>query len=162
MYGGSLAGDQTNRVESMASRGSHLQSSGATIFYPAARLAAENLQTAILFTRIYIRATPQVVADALEKSTHLANTFLLGHYNNVLVFNHDQEEHTTHVRGVLQILSDKDLKADINHCAFDKPSWAEAGFHIDPIMAAGKVAFMVVLTENLAPDALALVETSTR
>jgi hypothetical protein len=142
----------------MASQGIYLQSSRATIFYPTPGAAAENLQNATLFTRIYIRTTPQVVADALEKSPHLTNTFLLGHYNNVLVFDRVQEEHTTHVRAVLQMLRDKGLKADIDHCAFDKPSWAGAGFYIDPIKAAGKVAFMVVLREHLAPDALAEVD----
>lgn len=60
------------------------------------------------------------------------------------------------------MLRDNDLKADIRHCSFDKPSWAEAGFHINPIMAAGKVAFMVVLREHLAPDALTQAETSSR
>jgi hypothetical protein len=142
----------------MASQGIQLQSSGATIFYPIPEAAAENLQTATLFTRIYIRTTPQVVADALKKSPHLTNTFLLGHYNNVLVFDRVKEEHMTHVRAVLQMLRDKDLKADIDHCAFDKPSCAEAGFYIDPIRTAGKVAFMVVLKEHLAPGALAVID----
>ncbi len=56
------------------------------------------------------------------------------------------------------MLRDKDLTADIEKCAFDKRTWAEAGFHIDPVQARGKVAFMVVLREHLTPDALVMVD----
>ena len=53
---------------------------------------------------------------------------------------------------------DKDLRADIKKCEFNKRTWAEAGFHIDPVRGRGKVASMVVLREHLMPDALAIVD----
>jgi len=132
--------------------------SAATIFFPALPAAAQNLQTATLFTRIHIRATPQIVKDALENTPNLKQSFLLGHHSDVLVFDRVEEEHVTHVRALLQMLRDKDLKADLEKCAFNKKTWAEAGFHIDPVQGRGKVAFMVVLREHLTPDALAMVD----
>ena len=94
----------------------------------------------------------------LENTPNLKQSFLLGHYSDVLVFDRVEEEHVTHVKVLLQMLSDKDLSADIEKCAFDMRSWAEAGFHIDPVQGRGKIAFMVVLREHLTPDALVMVD----
>lgn len=56
------------------------------------------------------------------------------------------------------MLLDKDLRADNEKCAFNKRTWAEVGFHIDPVRRGGKVAFMVAIREHLTPDALAMVD----
>lgn len=141
----------------MASSNS-LPSSVASVFYPDSASAADNLKNATLFTRIHIRATPQDAQDALNSAPQLRNTFLLGHLSDVLIFDNDKEQHITHVSAVLEMLRGKDMKADIELCAFDKPSWTEAGFHIDPVGKDGQQAFMIVLREHLAPDTLAAID----
>ena len=84
----------------------------------------------------------------------ISSTFCLGHYNDILIFDIKKELHEAHVKSVLQMLEDNGLKADIKRCAFDKPGWAEAGFHIQPVSQQhGKQAFMVLLREHLAPEA---------
>ncbi|KAL8769236.1 MAG: hypothetical protein Q9209_004737 [Squamulea sp. 1 TL-2023] len=133
---------------------SQVQNSGVSVFYPSPVRAATNLTNATIFTRINIIADPQVVQAALESTPALQNTFCLGHLNNILVFDGDKDNHTSHVRTVLQMLTDKSLKADIHGCAFNKDSWVEAGFHIEPVGGNGQKAFMVVLREHCAPGAL--------
>ena len=39
-----------------------------------------------------------------------------------LVFDNEKENHTAHVSAVLEVLSAKNTKVDINYCAIDKPS----------------------------------------
>lgn len=131
---------------------SQYRPSGATVFYPEPQVAAQMLQAATVFTRINVRATSETVMEALNRSPHLQNTFLLGHLNNILVFDADQEEHTTHVKAVLQMLTDEKLKADIKLCAFTKPSWVEAGFRIEVIQTIPDTAFMILLSEHLQVD----------
>ena len=127
---------------------------GATVFYPSNSQAAKNLKNATFFTRINIIAAPSAVTAMLERTHQIQNTFCYGHYNDVLVFDAERAAHTEHVRAVLQMLQDGDTKANIRLCAFNKPTWADAGFHIEEIQNNGKVAFMVVLREHLAPDTL--------
>jgi hypothetical protein len=129
--------------------------SGATVFYPSNSQAATNLKNATLFTRLNILAAPTTVSTMLERTQQIQNTFCIGHYNSILVFDTEREAHTEHVRTVLQMLQDGDTKADIRGCAFSKSNWVDAGFHIEEIQNNGQVAFMVVLREHLAPDALA-------
>ncbi|KAI4157935.1 MAG: hypothetical protein L6R39_000567 [Caloplaca ligustica] len=131
-----------------------LENSGVSVFFPTPVQAATNLQNATLFTRLNARATPQAVKAALESTPTLRNTFCLGHLNNVLIFGSNGEDHCTHVRAVLQMMRDKGMTADIHKCAFTKPKWDDAGFHIERVRGDGE-AFMVVLREHLAPDALA-------
>lgn len=138
----------------MMSSNNSLPSFVASVFAPASAAAADNLRNAARYTRIHIIATPEVARDALNSTPRLKNTFLLGHLSDVLVFDKNEEEHTAHVSAVLEMLRGKGLKADINHCSFDKKNWMEAGFHIEPIGGDGRHAFMVVLREHLAPDAL--------
>ncbi|KAL9576151.1 MAG: hypothetical protein Q9212_007341 [Teloschistes hypoglaucus] len=127
-----------------------LENTGVSVFYPSPASAGTNLKNATLFTRINIIASPEVTKAALESTPTLQNTFCLGHLNNVLIFDNDGEEHTSHVSAVLEMLVARDLKAYIHGCAFDKASWTDAGFQFDN---AGREAFMVVLREHLAPDA---------
>jgi hypothetical protein len=75
-----------------------------------------------------------------------------------LIFDNNKEDHEAHVKEVLEMLRSKNMKADLPLCAFDKPSWAEAGFHIDPVGTDDQGAFMVVLREHLALDAIAAVD----
>ena len=133
-------------------------SSGCSVFYPKPALAADNLKNAMLFTRLHLRTTPQTTQAVLDSAPQLRNTFLLGHLNNVLIFDTDHEQHVAHVNAVLDMLRGKDIKADIELCAFHKPSWTEAGFYIDPIGKDGQQAFLVTLREHLAPDALAAID----
>ncbi|TEY87349.1 hypothetical protein BOTCAL_0003g00290 [Botryotinia calthae] len=141
-----------------------LQNSGASVFYPSLPSAAENLKNATLFTRLHIRATPQVAQQAIDSTPTLRNTFLLVHLNDVLIFDTEKEAHIVHVSAVLKMLEEKGMKADINLCAFDKPDWTSAGFYIDPIgnenenRAGGKQAFMIVLREHLTEEALAAID----
>lgn len=142
-----------------------LRNSGASVFYPSPPSAAENLKNASLFTRLHIRATPQVAQQAINSTPTLRNTFLLGHLNDVLIFDTEKGAHITHVKAVLKMLEEKGMTADINLCAFDKPDWTSAGFHIDPIGnenenkgGRGKQAFMVVLREHLTEEALAAID----
>ena len=125
----------------------------ATVFYPADPKAAENLKTATIFTRINIQATPQKVNEMFANSPNLSNTFCLGHLSDVLLFDVVEADHIPHVRTLLQSLIEKGMKADITRCAFNKPSWANAGFHIVPVGGPDKQAFMVLLRENIAPEA---------
>ncbi|KAL9022954.1 MAG: hypothetical protein Q9196_007452 [Gyalolechia fulgens] len=83
-----------------------MQDTGVSVFYPDPVQAAINLKNATIFTRINIIATPQTVRAALESTSVLQNTFCLGHLNNVLIFDGDTQEHTLHVRAVLQMLRD--------------------------------------------------------
>lgn len=130
---------------------------GATsVFYPHHRSAADSLKSANLFTRVHIRATPEAAKIAVESTPQLRNTFCLLHHNDVLVFDKAKEDHITHTRAVLQMLRDKNMKADIDRCAFDKETWGEAGFHIDPL--SDGEAFMIILREHLADDALASID----
>ncbi|KAL8941824.1 MAG: hypothetical protein Q9216_002024 [Gyalolechia sp. 2 TL-2023] len=131
-----------------------MENTGVSVFYPTPAQAATNLKNATIFTRINILAAPQNISAALESSSTLQNTFCLGHLNNILVFGDKKEEHYDHVRAVMQVLKDKDLRADIRHCAFTKSNWTEAGFQISPVGGDRRQAFMVVLREHLAPDAL--------
>src|ERR1700712_2921909 len=93
-----------------------LPSEVASVFYPDPASAADNLKNATLFTRIHIRATPQAARDALNSAPQLRNTFVLGYLSDVLIFDNDKEQHTTHVRAVLEMLRGKDMKADIELC----------------------------------------------
>ena len=124
----------------------------ATVFYPADPKAAENLKSATIFTRINIRATPQKVNEILN-SPSISNTFCLGHLNDVLLFDVLEAEHTPHIRALLLLLTEKSMKADIPHCAFNQSSWANAGFHIEPLSGRGNQAFMVLLRENIGSEA---------
>jgi hypothetical protein len=45
------------------------------------------------------------------------------------------------------------MKASLQSCAFDKPTWANAGFYIEEGGKEGQGAFMVILMEYLAPEA---------
>ena len=129
-------------------------SAPASIFYPSSAAASTRLKKATFFTRLGIRATPEVVKHVLESTAGISNTFCLGHYNDILVFDVKKDLHEAHVKSVLQMREDNHLKADIERCAFDKPGWAEAGFHIQPVSKQhGKQAFMVLLREHLAPEA---------
>ncbi len=60
----------------------------------------------------------------------------------------------THVRAVLQMLQNRGMRANLKRCAFTKPNWAEAGFHIEALGREDKQAFMVLLREHIAPEAL--------
>ncbi|KAL8628826.1 hypothetical protein Q9189_005458 [Teloschistes chrysophthalmus] len=126
----------------------HLENNGVDVIYPSPA-SATNLKNATLFTRINIIASPEVTKAALQNTPTLQNTFCLGHTNNVLIFDNDAQEHTSHVRAVLEMLMARDLKAYIHGCAFNKASWTDAGFRIENI---GR-AFMVALTEFFASDA---------
>ena len=126
--------------------------SGASVFYPKPQQAAKNLVNATLFTRINILATPALVAETISASPDLHNPFCLGHMNNVLIFDTNESEHHSHVRILLQLLRDQDMKADIERCFFDKPNWTEAGFYIDPIGKGDKQAFIVLLKEHIADE----------
>lgn len=75
-----------------------------------------------------------------------------------MVFDNDKDQHFTHVDDLLQTIGEKDMKCDIDYTAFDKPNWREAGFHIESIGKNGQRAFMIVLRENLAPDAIESIE----
>jgi len=125
---------------------------GASVFYPSPPQAAARLKNATLFTRIHMLATPSKPKAALDGSPDVRNTFCLGHYSDVLVFDVVKEAHTTHVCAGLQMMEDWDLRADIDRCAFDKPNWAEAGFYIKTV-GRDRQAFMVLLREDMAPDA---------
>jgi len=127
---------------------------GASVFYPDQPQAAANLKNASIFTRINVTAAPSAVKAALDSSPDIRNTFCLAHYSDVLIFNDANEEHRTHVRAVLQMLQDRGMKANLKRCAFTKPSWAEAGFQIEALGGEGKQAFMVLLREQIAPEAL--------
>lgn len=127
---------------------------GASVFYPDRPQAATNLKNATIFTRINIRAAPSEVKAALDNSPEIRNTFCLAHYSDVLVFNDAQEEHMTHVRAVLRMLQNRGMKANLKRCAFTKPNWAEAGFHIEALGREDKQAFMVLLREHIMPEAL--------
>ncbi|KAG7007811.1 hypothetical protein G7Y79_00008g024490 [Physcia stellaris] len=120
----------------------------ASVFYPNPVQAAINLRTATLFTRINVRADPQRVNAAFAATPNVRNSFSLGHLSDILVFDSAQPQHTAHVKDVLQMLRDNKLRIDVNRCAFDKPSWTEAGFHIEPV-GEKKECFMVLLQEQI-------------
>lgn len=126
-----------------------------SVFYPSSPAAATRLKKANLFTRLSVIATPDVVKQALDTTAGLSNTFCLSHYNDILVFDINKEAHTSHIKTILQMLKDKGLQANIHRCAFYKPGWAEAGFHIAPVAKPqdGKQAFMVLLRDHVAPEA---------
>ncbi|KAI4111171.1 MAG: hypothetical protein LQ345_006860 [Seirophora villosa] len=126
-----------------------LQSTGISLFYPSVAQAATNLRDATIFTRINLLETPEHVAITLESTPALLNQFCLGHLNNVLIFSRDEQEHMAHVQAVLQAISDKGIRADIDKCAFHKANWAEAGFQISPVGRNDQGAFMVVLREHI-------------
>ena len=126
--------------------------SGATVFYPDTQQAAKNLLNATIFTRINILATPSLVTDIISASSDLRNTFCLGHMNDVLFFDTDKSEHTSHVDILLQLLEDRDMKASLRRCAFNKPNWTEAGFYIEPVGKGDKKCFMVVLAEHISDE----------
>ena len=52
------------------------------------------------------------------------------------------------------MLRDKDMKANIRLCVFNKPNQTEAGFYIDLVNKDGQQAFMIILKKHLAPDVL--------
>jgi hypothetical protein len=60
------------------------------------------------------------------------------------------------------MLMGKDMNADIELCAFNKPSWTAAGFYIDPLGKDGQQAFMIVLREHFAPETLAAIDRKLR
>lgn len=124
----------------------------ASVFYPSPPQAATRLKNATLFTRIHMLATPLELKAALNNSPNIRNTFCFGHYSDVLVFDVVKEAHTTHVRAVLQTMEDRNLRGDIRRCAFDKLNWKDAGFYIRTVDPE-KNAFMVLLREDMAPDA---------
>lgn len=120
----------------------------ASVFYPTPVQAAINLRNATLFTRINVRADPQRVNAAFAATPNVQNTFSLGHLSDILVFDSAKPQHTAHVKAVLQMLRDNKLYMDTKRCAFDKPSWTEAGFHIEPVGEKGE-CFMVLLKEQI-------------
>ena len=124
-----------------------------SVFYPKHLQAATNLKNATLFTRINIKAGPDAVKTALEKCPHTRNTFLVGHFNDILIFDTVETIHIADVRVVLQMLQDNSLYSDIERCAFSQPTWAKAGFFIEPVNKA-EDCFMIILREQMAPDAL--------
>ncbi|KAL8676539.1 MAG: hypothetical protein Q9186_006951 [Xanthomendoza sp. 1 TL-2023] len=119
-----------------------MKNTGVSVFYPSEVQAATNLLNATIFTRINVLGTPQVVTNTLESTPTIRQTFCLGHLNDILIFDGVKDEHTFHVRSVLQMLIDKGLKAAIRSCAFNKDSWTEAGFHIEQVGGSDKKAFM--------------------
>ena len=124
-----------------------------SVFYPQDPQAVTNLTNATLFTRINVMAAPEAVKAALERCPHTHNTFLFGHFSDILIFDTEKIVHTAHVRIVLEMLHDNNMHSDIMYCAFSEPTWAKAGFFIQPVNEAGK-CFMVILREHMAPDAL--------
>ncbi|KAI4181127.1 MAG: hypothetical protein LQ348_005071 [Seirophora lacunosa] len=126
-----------------------LQNPDVSLFYPSVAQAATNLQEATIFTRINLLETPEHVATTLESTPALLNQFCLGHLNHVLIFSRDEQEHTAHVRAVMQAFLDKGMRADIDKYAFHKANWAEAGFQISPVGRDDQGAFMVVLREHI-------------
>ena len=124
-----------------------------SVFYPQDPQAATNLTNATLFTRTNVIADPEAVKTALEGCPHTHNTFLVGHFNDILIFDTVETVHTVHVQVVMQMLQDNNLYSDIQRCAFLQPTWAKAGFFIKPINEAGN-CFMIILREHMAPDAL--------
>jgi hypothetical protein len=112
--------------------------SPASVFYPSPVSAATNLKTATLFTRLHILASPSDVQTAIANNPNLRATFMLGHHSDVLVFDKEKELHTAHVRMVLQMCKEKDLRCALQKCAFDMPDWTAAGFHIEEI---GRVVY---------------------
>lgn len=125
-----------------------------SVFYPSSTAACQRLKNATLFTRISVRSTPEEVKRGIESTPGISNTFCLLHFNDVLIFDIKKEVHTTHVRSVLQMLRDKDLKAAIERSTFFQPGWAEAGFQISPVgKKDGQECFMVLLRDHIAPEA---------
>lgn len=129
-------------------------STGTSVFYPDSAQAATNLKHATLFTRICVLTTSESLRVALDESPQIKNTYCLAHYNDILIFDSVDDEHMTHTRAVLEILQTKDMNASLPRCAFQKPTWAEAGFYVQALGAGEKQAFMVLLREHIAPEAL--------
>ena len=104
--------------------------SATSVFYPDPQQAAKNLLNATVFTGINVLAAPAVVKAILEANPNLRNTFCLGHMCDVPIFDAVESEHTSHVRALLQVSTEREMKANIHRCAFNKPSWTETGLFI--------------------------------
>lgn len=119
-----------------------------------------NLKNANFYTRIHVLADDQAVRDALSSTPALRNTTsLLTHYSDVLLFHHDEQQHITDMRALLQMLQDRDIQVDIDLCAFSKPSWTEAGFYIrERAGFDGRRSFKIILREKLTEKELEAID----
>ena len=124
-----------------------------SVFYPKRPQAAMNLENATLFTRINVLVTQHELIATLNSTPSVQNTFCLIHLSDILVFDANKEEHTNHVMTVLQLLDERNMEADI--CAFNKPSWKEAGLSIEAVGGETKKAFIVKSPEILEYETLA-------
>ena len=66
-------------------------------------------------------------------------------------FDAGEKDHVTHVQAVLTVFRDGQMKADIDHREFYKPSWEEAGFKVQAVGRTTKKAFMIIPREHIAP-----------
>jgi hypothetical protein len=127
--------------------------SAFSFFYHIPSSAIDNLKDATIFTRLHLQATPQAVQNAVSSMPELQNTFLLVHLNRILLFDHDREQHSAHLRAVLAMLQRKGIEFILHLSAWFKPSWKEAGFDIWQPGEVGHV-LALVLREHLGPELL--------
>ncbi len=129
-----------------------------SIFRPTTASASDNLKNATHYSRIHLSAKAEAAKKALDKATHLQDTFILGHLSEVLIFDNDPKEHDAHIKAVFDMSKANEMKADPELCCLDQPSWADVGFHIEQISNDTQQAFLVVLREHVEPETLAAID----
>ncbi|EXJ73083.1 uncharacterized protein A1O5_04232 [Cladophialophora psammophila CBS 110553] len=116
-----------------------------SVFCPVDTSAYDNIEDATLWTRITTRHTHQEMVVALNTAPAVKQTFCLTHLNVILVFTvGDEDTHTQHVRTVLQMCQDNNMKANLQACVFNAPDAEKAGFRFEKVGSGDNRALIVV------------------
>lgn len=117
-----------------------------SVWAPALPTAFDRARDAAIFTRVGTRHSHQELVRAFEATPDVDQTFCLSVNNVILVFSASPDEHTEHVRQVLQMLQNHSMRADIHDCVFNVEKSTDAGIRLDQV---GQHQVYMVINEGL-------------
>lgn len=103
------------------------------VWYPAVPQAFDNARDAKFFTRIGTRHSYDHIKAAFDITPQVKQTFWLSVNNVILIFSNTADEHTSHVRAVLEMLRTNSITADIRDSVFDVSRSSDAGVRLEQI-----------------------------
>ncbi|KID88661.1 hypothetical protein MAJ_11037, partial [Metarhizium majus ARSEF 297] len=103
------------------------------VWSPALPTAFDKARNATMFTRLGTRHSHQELKAAFEVTPDVDQTFCLSVNNVILVFSASRDEHIMHCRKVLQMLTDRSMRADINDCVFNSTKSIETGIRLERV-----------------------------
>lgn len=111
------------------------------VWYPAPP-AFDKARDANIFTRLETQHSNYQLKEALRATPQVEQTFCLSVNNVLLIFSATSEEHTAHVRTVLEMLHENSMRVNISECSFNVDKSTDAGIRLEQV--GDRKVYMVI------------------